>query len=486
MNTSIYNDYELVVGLEIHTQLSTQSKAFSREYYEYGAHPNTQTSPQSLAHPGTLPRFNKTALDLAIRMGLACGSEILKTSFFARKNYFYADLPKGYQITQYITPICVGGGIKIKLSDGTHKVISLDKIICEEDSGKSQHDLDPFSSLIDLNRAGVPLIEIVSNPDISQPEEAYQFLTEIRKMVRYLDICDGNMEEGSLRCDANVSVRKKGEKGFRQRVEIKNVNSIRNVQRAIAYEFKRQIDVYENGGGINMETLGFDAQKGETYMIRSKELANDYRYFSEPDLPPVHLTDEEIEAIKLAMPELPNDLLIRLVKDHGLTEYDAQIITADKETAELYQSITKLSTNYKGIVNIMNGPVRSYVNENSIEYSHLPITPQQIADLLQAIDNNIINFSVAQSKVFPELIKRGKSGVISDIITDFNLAQVSDNSVIFAIIDEVLALYPEKVAEYKSGKTGLLGMFMGEVMKRSKGKADPKVASKLVEERLGN
>ena len=476
--------YETVIGLEVHAQLNTQSKAFCGDHYEYGSAPNTQVSPISLGHPGTLPRPNLEALKLALKMGIACNCEIHPVTHFSRKNYFYADLPKGYQITQYTNPICTEGAIIINTPEGGEKAVRLDKIILEEDSGKSIHDLDPFASLIDLNRAGVPLIEIVSQPDMSQPEEAYQYLTEIRKTVRYLNICDGNMEEGSLRCDANVSIRLKGSKEFNTKVEIKNLNSIRNVQRAIAYEIIRQAEVMESGGKVDGETRGFDPVKGETFAMRSKELANDYRYFPEPDIPPVVVTEEDIQKVRAIMPELPRQLHKRLVSEFGLSEYDAGVITAEKESADYYQQIVKLTGNYKAAANWLNGPVRSYLNENAIGFDDFFIKAEQIADLVKLVDDNKVSFSVASQKVFPELLKRnGKDGV-SVIISDLNLSQEGDDDVLLHYIQEALKAYPEKVAEYKAGKKGLIGLFMGEVMKKSGGKADPKKTNKLLAEDL--
>lgn len=481
---SIYDKYETVVGLEIHAQLLTKSKAFSSDPYTYGSSPNTQVSPINLAHPGTLPKPNLEALRMAIRMGLACGGTIHYKTHFSRKNYFYADLPKGYQITQFTTPISTGGHITIKDSEGKDKHITLDKIIMEEDSGKSIHDLDPFASLIDLNRAGVPLIEIVSNPDIRQPEEAYAYLTEVRQMVQYLGICDGNLEEGSLRCDANVSIRLKGSNVLNTRVEIKNVNSMRNVQRAIAYEAKRQIELVESGGVVTPDTRGFDAAKGETYGMRSKELANDYRYFPEPDIPPVIVTDEDLEKVRELMPELPKALRERFVKELGLSEYDAGVITAEKETADYYQQIISGTTNYKAATNWLNGPIRSYLNENAIALHEFPVRPDQVVELVKLVDDNKISFSVASQKVFPELINRKGNIAVEKLVQEMNLLQVADEDFIITFIREVLASYPDKVQEYKAGKKGVLGLFMGEVMKKSQGKADPKKANALLVQEL--
>jgi aspartyl-tRNA(Asn)/glutamyl-tRNA(Gln) amidotransferase subunit B len=479
----IYSKYEIVVGLEVHAQLLTKSKAFSADPYEYGASPNTLVSPISLGHPGTLPKPNIEALRLAVRMGLACNSEIIERTHYARKNYFYPDLPKGYQVTQYTTPLCVGGYIMVKDAEGNDKKITLDKIIMEEDSGKSIHDLDPFASLIDLNRAGAPLIEIVSQPDIRTPEEASQYLTEVRQIVRYLDICDGNMEEGSLRCDANVSIRPKGSSVLNTRVEIKNLNSIRNVSRAIAYEFRRQVELVENGGTVTTDTRGFDPVKGVTFGMRSKELANDYRYFPEPDIPPIVVHPADVDKVKAAMPELPSKMRSRLVNDYKLSEYDADVITAEKETALYYLQMINHTQHYKAAANWLLGPVRSYLNENAVEIANFPVPVQRLAQLIGLVESGKISFSAASQKAFPALVARGDSDV-EKLISELNLVQTQDDDVIRKLVQEAVAMYPEKVAEYKSGKKGLIGLFMGEVMKRSEGKADPKAATKLLQEEL--
>lgn len=482
---NFYDKYEAVIGLEVHAQLQTKSKAYCSDPYEYGSSPNTQISPISLAHPGTLPKPNLESLQLALKMGLACNCDIHYRTHFARKNYFYADLPKGYQITQFTTPIATGGFITIKdYTTGKEKNVNLDKIIMEEDSGKSIHDLDPFSTLIDLNRAGVPLIEIVSQPDINHPDEAHQYLTEIRKIVRYLGICDGNMEEGSLRCDANVSIRLKGYKGLNMRTEIKNLNSIRNVQRAISAELIRQMNLVENGQPVEGETLGFDPVKGETFPMRSKELANDYRYFPEPDIPPIVVTEKDINRVREQMPPLPKELHAKYVSELGLSDYDASVIVAEKESADFYQEIINSTKNAKAAANWLNGPVRSYLNENALEFENLPISPSQIAELVQLVDDNNINFSIASQKVFPEILKRGKETKVEDLVKEMNLIQVGDDDFIITFIREALSMYPDKVAEYKAGKKGVLGLFMGEVMKKSQGKADPKKASQLLAKEL--
>ena len=330
METNLLENYELVVGLEVHAQLLTQTKAYSSDKNEYGALPNTQTSVISLGHPGTLPKINQKVVEYAVKLGLACQSDIAPYQYYARKNYFYPDLPKGYQITQDKTPICTAGKIWIKDETGKDKAINITRIHMEEDAGKSIHDLDPYATLVDLNRAGVPLVEIVSEPDIQHPQEAYNYLVEVRKLLRYLEICDGNMEEGSMRCDVNVSIRKKGEKTLRQRVEVKNINSFRNVMRAIEYEMQRQAEVYETGGKVLGETRNFDAQTGTTTILRTKEGAADYRYFPEPDLPVLRLSADYINKVRQDLPPLPRDLYEKYTKTYGLSDFDANVLLENK------------------------------------------------------------------------------------------------------------------------------------------------------------
>lgn len=480
--SSIYNEYEAVIGLEVHAQLLTKSKAFSNDVNEYGGMPNSHVSVISLGHPGTLPRLNKSQIEYAIKLGLACNCQITEENRFSRKNYFYADLPKGYQITQFDTPICTGGYVEIETTNGIKK-IGLTRIHMEEDSGKSIHDQDPYSSLIDLNRAGVPLVEIVSEPEIKSGEEAYQYLTEIRKLVRYLEICDGNMEEGSLRCDANISVMKKGSQVFGQKVEVKNMNSIRNVQRAIEHEIKRQIDVLESGGTIDHETRTFDATQGITFGMRSKEEANDYRYFPEPDLLPYMVTKTEIENVKSKMPPLPNFLKNKYINTLGLSDYDAAIITDSKPIALYFESLIDKTKNYKAAANWLMGEIKSHLNANALTINNFMVKPESIAQLIALIDEGKVSNSVAAQKIFPILVKNPNQSPL-EIATNNNLLQESNQGALETYIDQALAKYPEKVAEFQSGKKGLIGLFMGEVMKLSAGKADPKLANSLLQKKL--
>lgn len=481
----IYSKYEIVVGLEVHAQMQTKSKAYSADSTTYGAMPNANVSPVSLGHPGTLPRFNKKTLEYGIRLGLACGSAITYENQFARKNYFYADLPKGYQITQDKTPLCTGGNILIKDDAGKEKQIGITRIHMEEDSGKSIHDIDPYNSLIDLNRAGVPLLEIVSEPDIRSAQEAYNYLTEVRKLVRYLEICDGNMEEGSLRCDANVSVRLKGSTAFGERTETKNLNSIRNVYRAIEFEVKRQIDELEAGKSIHMETRGFDAVKGITISQRSKEMAHDYRYFPEPDLQAVYVKESYISKVKDSLPPLPNELFKKYTEELSLSTYDAEVLTEDKAFALYYEDLIKNTKDYKTAANWMMGAVKSYLNDNATYISDFPVKPKQLADLISLIEEGAISNTVANQKVFPLLIKNPNQSP-KDIAVANNWIQESNTDAIDEFVNQAIGKFPEKVDEYRNGKKGLLGLFMGELMKLSKGKADPKLASELLRKKLDN
>ncbi|MFN4082195.1 MAG: Asp-tRNA(Asn)/Glu-tRNA(Gln) amidotransferase subunit GatB [Bacteroidia bacterium] len=484
-NTEIANEFEAVIGLEVHAQMNTKSKAYSSEMYDYGADPNSMVSPISLGHPGTLPKHNKEVINFAIRMGIACNCNIAPFQYYARKNYFYADLPKGYQITQDKTPICTGGFIEIKTSDNKSKKIGLTRIHMEEDAGKSMHDQDVYDSLIDLNRAGVPLIEIVSEPDLRSGEEAYQYLTEIRKLVRYLDICDGNMEEGSLRCDANISVRPKGSKKFGTKVEVKNMNSMRNVQKAIDYEIHRQTQAILNGESIVMETRTFDALKGITISMRTKEGASDYRYFPEPDLPPIHITNEHIERVKAQMPALPKELHQKFTQLYKLSEYDTGVLTENKDIAEYFESILKHTSNIKAAANWLMVNIKGYLNEQAIDIKDFELQPAKIAEIIDLIDSGKISHSAASQKLFPVMLQEHHLSA-AQIAEKLNLIQESDLSQLQQWIDEAIDAFPEKVTEYKNGKQSLIGLFMGEVMKKSKGKADPKIANKLLKETLDN
>jgi aspartyl-tRNA(Asn)/glutamyl-tRNA(Gln) amidotransferase subunit B len=480
---NLNDKYEAVIGLEIHTQLLTKTKAFSTDVAEYGSMPNTNISVVSLGYPGALPRHNKEAVNMALKVGLACGCDITPYCLYARKNYFYADLPKGYQITQDKTPLCTHGSIHIKKADGSTKDIELTRIHLEEDSGKSIHDMDLNNSLIDYNRAGTTLIEIVTEPVIKTGEEAGLFVSEVRKLVRYLDVCDGNMEEGSLRCDANISVMPKGSSTFGTKVEVKNMNSISNVRKAIEFEIQRQIEANENGETIVQETRSYDAVKGITFSMRAKEVATDYRYFPEPDLPPLVVSDEWISAVRSEMPALPEQLYNRFTNDFNLSHYDASVLTEGKEVATYYLEITDHTENYKAAANYLMGPVKAYLNKNAIELSEFNLNARQIAELIRLVDEGVVSNAVAEQKLFPAMVEQPAKGA-KELAEELNVIQSSDADFIDDLIARALEAYPDKVEEYKAGKKGLLGLFMGEVMKHSGGKADPKVTSQKLREKL--
>jgi len=476
--------YEIVIGLEVHAQLLTLSKLFCGDSIAYGAPPNTQVSPITLGHPGTLPKMNKKAIEHAIRMGLACHCEIERENYFARKNYFYPDLPKGYQISQHTTPICKGGYVEIK-SGTERKQIRLNRIHLEEDAGKSLHDVDELNTCLDYNRAGTPLIEIVSEPDIRSAEETVAYLTELRKLVRYLDVCDGNMEEGSLRCDVNISVRKKGDTQLGTKVEVKNLNSIRNAKRAVESEATRLIELIESGGTVQQQTRSFDADKGTTFAIRDKEDADDYRYFADPDLTPFQLEESFIESIRAALPVLQEDRVKKYTTELNLPEYDARVLTDEKELAEYYEAIITHTSLYKAAANWMLGPVKSWMNEHNSSIPDFPLKPAQLASLVKLTDEGKLSFSVASTRLFSYLLANPTIDPLK-AAEQQNLLQQSDAGSLEPIIDEVLLKFKDKVAEYKKGKKGVLSLFVGEVMKRSKGKADPKVTNEIILEKLKN
>ncbi|MBS1946713.1 MAG: Asp-tRNA(Asn)/Glu-tRNA(Gln) amidotransferase subunit GatB [Bacteroidetes bacterium] len=476
--------YEIVIGLEVHAQLLTKTKLFCGDSAVFGSEPNTHVSPITLGHPGTLPKLNRKAVEYAVKTGIACHCEIERHNYFARKNYFYPDLPKGYQISQHTTPICKGGYVSIKTADG-EKNIALNRIHLEEDAGKSLHDAGTDYTCVDYNRAGVPLIEIVTEPDLRSGDEAYAYLTELRKMLRYLEVCDGNMEEGSMRCDANISVRKKGEHRLGTKVEVKNLNSIRNVKHAIEYEAGRMIELIENGKAIVQQTRSFDANNGTTFALRTKEEANDYRYFPDPDLPPFNITDAFLENVRKTIPAMPEALVAKYKQELHLPEYDARVICDDKETVGYFESLIKETKNYKAASNWLIGPVKSYLNEKGISIKDFPVLPKTLAQLILLIDENKLSFSVASSKIFPVLLKDGNADP-AQVAGKLNLLQSADTDEMMQWVEQALASMPEKVIEYKKGKKGLIGLFVGEVKKISKGKADPKITSKLLLEKLEN
>jgi aspartyl-tRNA(Asn)/glutamyl-tRNA(Gln) amidotransferase subunit B len=474
--------YQVVIGLEVHAQLLTNSKLFCGDSAAFGAAPNTNISPITLAHPGTLPKMNKKAIEYAVKLGLALHCAIEQHNYFARKNYFYPDLPKGYQVSQHTTPICKNGYVKIKTAAG-EKDVQLNRIHIEEDAGKSLHDVEDNYTCIDLNRAGVPLLEIVTEPCLHSSDEAFAYITELRKLVRWLNICDGNMEEGSMRCDANISIRLKGETKLGTRVEVKNLNSIRNVKRAIDVEVMRLIEITEKGEKIIQETRSYDADNNRTFSLRTKEDADDYRYFAEPDLTPFFIADDFLKKIKDTIPALPETLENKYQQVLNLPAYDAQVICADKETADYFEAIIKHTTNYKAAANWLLGPVKSNCNQTQKEITDFILTPETIAALIQLVDDGTINFSNASTKIFAALLNEPNKAPLQ-IATELNLLQESDTGSLEAWVDEVIAKMPDKVKEYKSGKKGLVGLFAGEVKKLSKGKADMQAVNKLLAEKL--
>jgi aspartyl-tRNA(Asn)/glutamyl-tRNA(Gln) amidotransferase subunit B len=477
----IAEKYEAVIGLEIHAQLATQSKLFCGDAASFGAEPNTHISPITMGHPGTLPKTNVKAVEYAIRLGIACGSRIENNNYFARKNYFYPDLPKGYQITQHTTPICVGGAITIKGEDGD-KIVQLNRIHLEEDAGKSIHDASAQDTYIDLNRAGTPLVEMVTEPCIHSAQEAFLFVSEVRRLVRWIGVCDGNMEEGSLRCDANISIRLKGDKKLGTRVEVKNLNSIRNIKKAIEFEIDRLIKITEAGGTILQQTRSFDANNDTTFSIRDKEDANDYRYFPDPDLAPFQLTQQYINDIEIAMPVLPGALKNTWKSDYALSEYDVEQLCENKEEADFYAAWTKQTNQYKSAANWILGPIREYLNETNSNYNTLlPFIPY-LVELLDLVASKELSFSMASGKVFKAVMQQMQSP--REYAKSNNLLQSNSSDEIEVWVDQVLLMHPEKVVEYKKGKKGLIGLFTGEVKKLSQGKADPKMTMQLLEQKL--
>jgi aspartyl-tRNA(Asn)/glutamyl-tRNA(Gln) amidotransferase subunit B len=476
--------YEAVIGLEVHAQLLTQSKLFCGDSASFTAEPNINISPITLAHPGTLPKMNSKAIEYAMRLGLALDCQIEQHNYFARKNYFYPDLPKGYQVSQHTTPICKNGFVPINV-DNIHRMIRLNRIHIEEDAGKSLHDVDERHTSIDLNRAGVPLLEIVSEPDLHSSDEAFAYITELRKLVTWLGICDGNMEEGSLRCDANISIRPKGDTKLGTRVEIKNLNSIRNVKRAIDIEVSRLIEITERGETIVQETRSYDADNNTTFSLRSKEDADDYRYFPEPDLAPFHITDEQLQSIRDSLPELPEQLKNRFIQELRLSAYDAGVICDDKAQVDYFREVIKHCSNYKAVANWMMGPVKSYLNAAGIGYDNFSLPPKQLAALIDLAVSEKVNFGNASTKLFAALMEDPAREPLQ-VATDLNLLVEANSDIADQWVDEVIAKMPGKVEEYRAGKKGLIGLFAGEVKKLSKGKADMKQVNAILEKKLND
>ena len=471
--------YETVIGLEVHAQLNTRTKIFCGCNNKFGAEANTQTCPVCLGLPGALPVLNKRVVEFAIKMGLTTNCTISHESVFARKNYFYPDLPKGYQISQYDKPICENGWIDI-----SERRVRINRIHLEEDAGKSVHDetyVDQNASLIDLNRCGTPLIEIVSEPDIRRPEEAAEYMKKLRQLLIYLGICDGNMEEGSLRCDANISIRLKNEQQFGTKTELKNMNSFRNVERALHAEIQRQKDIIESGGEVTQATLLWDADNSRIQVMRIKEEAHDYRYFPEPDLVPVHVTENEIADIRSDIPELSPQKMKRYVDEYQLPQYDAEIITSEPEIAAYFDSVVGYIKKPKIVSNWLMGEIMHYLNDNKITISDFPISPLKMSELLGFVINKEISGSAAK-KVFEHMLESGEDA--QTIIDKLSLKQVSDTSVLEEIVAKVMSDHPEQVEEFRNGKEQILGFFVGQVMKASRGQANPKVVNEILRQKL--
>ncbi len=482
MESTIRESYDIVIGLEVHVQLKTNSKIFSGDTASYGSPANANTSVVTLAHPGTLPLLNKDVVSMGLKMALACHGQISSRQRFDRKNYFYPDLPKGYQITQDRDPMCRGGYLIVQTRNQLHR-IALEKIHMEEDAGKSIHHEDGKGTSVDFNRAGTPLLEIVTKPVIRSAEEAAAFLMEIRKVVRYLAISDANMEEGSLRCDANVSIKPRGTAELGKKVEIKNLNSIRNLSHAIEWEVDRQIELTEAGHPILSETRTFDTALGKTFAMRTKEELNDYRYFPEPDLSPVIISDVWIEEVRQAMPSLPHDVFEKFVREYMLTTADALTLSETRETAGYFEQLCTLTPRFKAAANWMIGPVKSYLNDRGEDMDQFPISPDRLGALVDLVEQGQVSFSMAAQRIFPVMLL-APARQPKEIARELNLLQDNDNRSLERTVDEVIKEFPLKVEAYKNGKTGIVSMFMGEIMKRTQGRVDPKAASKMIEQKL--
>jgi aspartyl-tRNA(Asn)/glutamyl-tRNA(Gln) amidotransferase subunit B len=475
-------EWETVIGLEIHAQLSTRSKIFSGSATAYGAEPNTQANLVDLGYPGVLPVLNGEAVRMAVRFGLATGAKVARRSVFARKNYFYPDLPKGYQISQYERPVVEDGSIDIVLEDGTQKTIGITRAHLEEDAGKSLHEDFHGLSGIDLNRAGTPLLEIVSEPDMRSAKEAIAYLKKIHTLVQYLEICDGNMQEGSFRCDANVSVRPKGQAEFGTRAEIKNVNSFRFVERAINYEVERQIELIEGGGKVKQETRLYDPDRGETRSMRSKEEANDYRYFPDPDLLPLAIDTATIEAVRATLPELPDEKAARFCREHALSHYDAGVLTSSRDLANYFETVVKqLGGQPKLAANWVMGELSGALNRENLDVAQSRVSAEALGGLLARIADDTISGKIAK-EVFEAMWTEGRSA--DAIIEARGLKQITDTSAIEKAIDEVIAKNPAQLADYRSGKDKLFGFFVGQVMKATGGKANPAQLNELLKRKL--
>jgi aspartyl-tRNA(Asn)/glutamyl-tRNA(Gln) amidotransferase subunit B len=478
------SDWEVVIGLEIHAQLATRSKIFSGSATAYGAPPNSQANLVDLAYPGVLPVLNARAVQMAVKFGLAVDATVARRSVFARKNYFYPDLPKGYQISQYELPVVAGGSLKIMLDDGAVKTVGITRAHLEEDAGKSLHEGLANASGIDLNRAGTPLLEIVSEPDMRSAKEAVAYMKKIHTLVRYLEICDGNMQEGSFRCDANVSVRPRGQEKFGTRAEIKNLNSFRFVEKAIQYEVARQVELIESGGKVVQETRLYDSDKDETRSMRSKEEANDYRYFPDPDLLPVEIDQPFIEAVRATLPELPDQKAARFARDFGLSAYDAGVLSASRELGAYFEAVVAglNASHAKLAANWVMGELSSALNRDAVDIENSRVNPEQLTGLLNRIVDETISGKIAK-EVFEAMWSEGKAA--DAIIEAKGLRQITDAGAIEGVIDAVMAANPKQLADYRSGKDKLFGFFVGQVMKATGGKANPAQLNELLKVKLG-
>ena len=475
-------EWEVVIGLEIHAQLATRSKIFSAASTAYGAEPNTQACAVDLGLPGVLPVLNEQAVTMAARFGLAIGAEVAHRSVFARKNYFYPDLPKGYQISQFELPIVGPGTIEIELDDGSTRTIGITRAHLEEDAGKSLHEDFHGKTGVDLNRAGTPLLEIVSEPDMRSPAEAVAYMKKIRTLVRYIEICDGNMQEGSFRCDANVSMRPKGQQEYGTRAELKNINSFRFVEKAIKYEMERQIDILEGGGKVKQETRLYDSAKNETRSMRSKEEANDYRYFPDPDLLPLEIDQAFLEQVRKTLPELPDEKKHRFMQEFGLSAYDAGVLTSSRELASYYEDALRATGGEaKLVANWVSGELAALLNKDGLEITDSPVSAAMLGGMVKRIADNTISGKIAKS-VF-EAMWNGE-GDADTIIENKGLTQITDSAAIEKIIDEVIAANPAQVEQLQAGKDKLMGFFVGQVMKLTQGKANPGQVNSLLRDKL--
>ena len=475
-------EFEPVIGLEVHSQLKTRTKIFCSCSTRFGADPNTHVCPVCLGMPGVLPMLNKTVVEYAMRMALATSCTITRQSRFARKNYFYPDLPKGYQISQYEFPIAENGHVIITLEDGTQKRIGITRIHMEEDAGKLIHDPQRGKSLVDYNRTGTPLIEIVSEPDIRSPEEAGAYLRQLRSILRYLDISDGNMEEGSFRCDANVSIRPKGETEFGTRTELKNLNSFKYVEAAIAYEIKRQKAVIADGGKVVQETRLWDSAKNRSHSMRGKEEAHDYRYFPDPDLVPLEIDEAWIDTVRTTLPELPDARKERFVKDYDLPRYDAEVLTAARELADYFEDCARNVKTPKLVSNWVMGTLLGLLNSEGKTIDQSPVSSAQLAELITLIETDVISGKIAKT-VFDEMVASGKAPKV--IVEEKGLVQVTDASAIESVVDQVISANPSEVEKFKAGNAKLMGFFVGQVMRETKGKANPQMVNQLLKKKLG-